>query len=77
MITILQRECYYNIFFNGILVLQAPVSQPWAPNIRGSYQISGTSILFEWPGEVKTQPLLRYITFDNDGRITYDGPPCF
>lgn len=77
MITVLQHECYYNVFFNGILVVQDSATRPWAPNVRGTFQISGNSVLFEWPGEVASHPIRRYIIFDNDGRITYDGIPCF
>lgn len=77
MITVLHQNGFYNIFFNGRLVAQDFATRAWAPNVRGTIQISGNSVLLEWPGEQPAYPHQRYITFDNTGHITYDGIPCF
>ena len=44
---------------------------------EATYQISGTSVLFEWPGYNPETPERKLIIFDENGCITYDGRPNF
>lgn len=77
MITVLPNAPFYNIFFNGFLKYQIMGEEHYCKLEECRYHISGTSVLFEWPPYNGNEPERRLIIFDSEGRVTYDGRPCF
>ena len=77
MITVLPNAPFYNIFFNGLLKYQVMGEEHYCKLEECRYHISGTSVLFEWPPYNGNEPERRLIIFDSEGRVTFDGRPCF
>lgn len=77
MLTILRNDSIYNLYFNGVLKYQINAIEVFHQPQECTYHISGTSVLFEWPGYNPMLPERRLIIFDEHGCVTYDGRPNF